>query len=478
MENINSWKDLQWAQIEQTVFRLQLRIYKAATNQEFEKMYKLQKLLISSQSAKYFSVLKVTEGTLDKNILGGDRKVFLSLSEKYKLANHLKLNRKSFPIRKIYVPEAGGSKRALNRLTMEDRAKQMLAYLALCPQWETEFKTRSYGFRTGESALDAVETVFLGLFQKPKWVLNTDISKRFDYINYEYLIEKCHTFPEMRKQIRFWLKTGILEGEENAFPEMEILQGGVIFTLLANIALNGLNKSINNYINNLSVDQLINHQNTTFVRYGDNCVLMHQEKKVLENLKEVILKFLEPIGLELNPRKTRMIHTLNLADGFTFLGFDISQRIKWVKMRKVVKKGELKQTFITLITPSKKDVKQYKLKIREIIRRYRGVTQELLIQKLNPIIKSWALSKRTQASSKTFQALDQYLFTHLWKWAQKRHPKMASDDLKKKYWYQVGNRNWVFGIKKNVELLLELEYHSKIPIQRHFLVNSALYPTR
>jgi RNA-directed DNA polymerase len=52
MENINSWKDIQWKNIEKRVFRLQLRIFKAAANQELEKMYKLQKLLISSKSAK------------------------------------------------------------------------------------------------------------------------------------------------------------------------------------------------------------------------------------------------------------------------------------------------------------------------------------------------------------------------------------------------------------------------------------------
>ena len=43
MANINSWKDIRWETIEETVFRLQLRIYKAATNGELEKMYKLQK---------------------------------------------------------------------------------------------------------------------------------------------------------------------------------------------------------------------------------------------------------------------------------------------------------------------------------------------------------------------------------------------------------------------------------------------------
>ena len=48
----------------------------------------------------------------------------------------------------------------------------MLAYLALCPQWEALFEASSYGFRPGRSVLDAMEDVFLGISKKPKWVLD------------------------------------------------------------------------------------------------------------------------------------------------------------------------------------------------------------------------------------------------------------------------------------------------------------------
>jgi RNA-directed DNA polymerase len=77
----------------------------------------------------------------------------------------------------------------------------MLAYLALCPQWEAQFEAESYGFRPGRSVQDAIEAVFLGISKKPKWVLDADISKCFDELIMNILIEKCNTFPEMRKQI-------------------------------------------------------------------------------------------------------------------------------------------------------------------------------------------------------------------------------------------------------------------------------------
>lgn len=480
MENINSWKDIQWSIIEEKVFRLQLRIYKAAANQELEKMYKLQKLLVSSQSAKYLSVRKVTQDNAGKNTPGVNKKVINSPEERFKLANQLTLNKNSLPIRRTYISKADGSQQSLGIPTIEDHVKQMLAYLALCPQWEAQFEASSYGSRPGRSVLDAVEAIFLGIAKKPKWVLEVNISKCFQLRNHQYLLDKCNTFPEMRKQIRAWLKAGILDEEEYALPEMGTPQGGVILPLLSNIALHGLRDSLDTYINTLRGHRQNNKQALTFARYLNDFILMYPEKEVLKNSIDVIQKFLEPIGVELNSTKTRMTHTLNHTDGsppgFTFLGFDIVQKDKWLKMNATFKKLEYRKTFITLITPSKEEVKRHKLKIREIIQSYRGASQERLIQKLNPIIRKWALSKRTQISSRTFQELDQYLFIHLWKWSRKRHPKMSKYKLKEKYWHQVRTRNWVFGVKKNDEIRFTLQLHSKITINRYVKVKGATSP--
>jgi RNA-directed DNA polymerase len=462
MININSWKDIEWITIEQKVFRLQLRIYKASASQEWEKMYKLQKLLISSKTAKYLAVRNLTQDAANTLIK--------SNIEKLKLVNRLKLDGKSFPIQRTYISKPDGSLRPLVISTIEDRAKQNLAYLALFPQWEAQFEAQSYRFRTEKSILDAIEAVFDSIVNNPKWVLKAEISKCFDQINHNYLIKKCHTFPEMHKQIRVWLKSGILEGDNYTLPEMGNQKSGIISTLLFNIAFHGLFSSIDKYIQKLDGSQSANRQTLTFVRYLDNFVIMHPDKKIVEDLNQVTQEFLEQIGLELNLTKTKIVHTLKeyeSSPGFTFLGFDIVQKFKWTKIQKENTTFKSTQTFITLILPSKEELKRHKLEIRKIIRIYKGASQERLIQKLNPIIKRWALSKHTRIARRTFQALDKYLFLHLWKWANKRHPKILKHKLKNKYWHQVGSQNWVFGVKKNDgNFKIQIQLHSKLSLKR------------
>lgn len=480
MENINSWKDIRWADMEQRVFRLQLRIYKASANDEFEKMYKLQKLLINSSSAKFLAVKRVTQDNAGKKTPGVDKVLITKATDKAELAKQLKLDGKSSPLKRTYILAGPGKERPLGIPTIKDRAKQMLAYLAFCPQWEAKFELSSYGFRPGRSVLDATEAIFAGISKKPKWVLDADIAKCFDQINHDYLLSKCNTYPEMHRQIRSWLKAGILDGKEFAFPEMGTPQGGIISPLLANIAMHGLREKLDDYIYRLGGHRPNNRKTLSYVRYADDLVLMYPDKHILIELKEVTQKFLEPIGLKLHPTKTRIVHTYQASDGspigFTFLGFDIIQKKKWTQMRKATVEKQTKQKFITLITPSKEGIKRHKLKIREIIRRYRGATQERLIQKLNPIIRWWALSKRTQISSSTFQDLDSYVFMHLWKWARKRHQKMSKYKLKEKYWHIVEKQNWVFGVKKKKEVKIRLQAHSKIPIQRHAKVKGTASP--
>jgi RNA-directed DNA polymerase len=117
---------------------------------------------------------------------------------------------------------------------MEDRARQALAKLALEPEWEAKFEPNSYGFRPGRSAKDAIAAIYSDINKMSYYVLDADIEKCFDQINHRRLLDKLNTYLGMRRQIKAWLKSGIIEQDVFYKTESGTPQGGVISPLLAN----------------------------------------------------------------------------------------------------------------------------------------------------------------------------------------------------------------------------------------------------
>lgn len=67
-------------------------------------------------------------------------------------------------------------------------------------------------------------------------MLDADIAKCFDKINHNVLLSKLNTFSTIRRQIRAWLKAGVIDFSEYALREksdntttsMGVPQGGAI----------------------------------------------------------------------------------------------------------------------------------------------------------------------------------------------------------------------------------------------------------
>jgi RNA-directed DNA polymerase len=112
--------------------------------------------------------------------------------------------------------------------------------LALEPEWEAKFEANSYGFRPGRSCHDAIQAIFSEIRLKPKYVLDADIAKCFDCINHQALLKKLNSTPTINRQIKAWLKAGVMD-DGQLFPTEEgTPQGGTLSPLLANIALHGM----------------------------------------------------------------------------------------------------------------------------------------------------------------------------------------------------------------------------------------------
>jgi RNA-directed DNA polymerase len=207
--------------------------------------------------------------------------------------------------------------------------------MALEPEWEAKFEENSYGFRPGRSCHDAIEAIFNSIRFRTKYVLDADISQCFDKINHQKLLNKINTFPVLRRLIRSWLKSGIWEGKKFSETTKGVPQGGVISPLLANIALHGMEECVKQFAETIDYPNFKGYQRNkkekreslSLIRYADDFVILHKDHSVVQSCRELISNWLNDIGLELKPSKTRLTHTLHNVGkekpGFDFLGFNI-----------------------------------------------------------------------------------------------------------------------------------------------------------
>ena len=108
------------------------------------------------------------------------------------------------------------------------------------------------------------------------------------------------------------MENGVFERTKTGTP-----QGGVISPLLANIALHGMEEHIRG-LTGIKTRSKTPH----LIRYADDLIIMHQSLEVIQKCEQAITKWLEPLGLELKPSKTRICHSLlnlgNKMAGFHF----------------------------------------------------------------------------------------------------------------------------------------------------------------
>ena len=246
------WNTILWRKLERSVFKLQRRIYQASNRDDVKAVRKLQRLLINSWSAKCLVVRRVTQDNQGRKTAGIDGIKTLSPSERLNLVKRLKPGNKAKPTRRVWIPKPGSEeKRPLGIPTMDDRALQALIKLALEPEWEAKFEPNSYGFRPGRSCHDAIEAIFSSIRMRPKYVLDADIAKCFDRIDHQALLKKLKTSPLIARQIRAWLKSGVMDNIKYFYTNEGTPQGGVLSPLLANIALHGMEERVKQYADTL-----------------------------------------------------------------------------------------------------------------------------------------------------------------------------------------------------------------------------------
>jgi len=120
---------------------------------------------------------------------------------------------------------------------------QALHLLALNPIAETTGDPNSYGFRPERSTADAIGQCFITLGKKrsPQWILEGDIKSCFDKISHAWLLANI---PMDKTILSKWLKAGYMEKHVFYDTDEGTPQGGIISPVLANMALDGLEKRL------------------------------------------------------------------------------------------------------------------------------------------------------------------------------------------------------------------------------------------
>jgi len=207
-------------------------------------------------------------------------------------------------------------------------------------------------------------------------------------------------------------------------------QGGVLSPLLANVALDGMERLFEaegpDGRPKAPSHRKGTNKGVSVIRYADDFVITAPTREVLETYARPRMgKFLKQRGLALNEGKTRIIH---IREGFNFLGFHIR------------KFGSREEKLLTV--PQKEKVLKHVRAIRSYLDAHKQTPAGKVIKELNPVIRGWANYYRHSVAKDVFSKVRHVQWRMLWIWAKRRHPNKSSKWVKARYFRNDGY--WTF----------------------------------
>jgi len=350
IQDIDKWNKLPWNKFQQILFRLQTRLYKARKTENLRLVRKIQKLILSSKSAKYLAIkqiLKLNQKQLKRN------KIFLqkitNLCQFADLINLKDWNPQ--PLKRQWIYKLDGTKHYFTVPTIYDTICQHWITYAVEPECEAYFNENHYGFRPGKTYYNVQKIIYNKLktfhnLNKEYKILEINLEKCFDKISHKIIMQRIN-LPRWAK-IKIWksLKAGIII----EYPMVEKTHAKFP-SVLANLLLHDFE--------NLGEG----------LRYADHCIFLITPNFNLMEFQLKINQFLTQRGLSLKTKQTKLV---TITEGFEFMGFKFS----------ILPSGKFNSV------PTTKNYQNLKNKIKNIIRDKRFTLEERL-KNINLIVRIW-----------------------------------------------------------------------------------------
>lgn len=310
------------------------------------------------------------------------------------------------PVRRKEIPKPDGGVRKLGIPTVVDRIIQQAIAQQLQPIYEPLFSDASYGYRPKRSGQQAVRQVKKYAEQGYTYAVEVDLSKYFDTLNHELLMELLRKQIQDKRVtglIKKYLKAGVMENGVITRTREGSPQGGPLSPLLANIYLN-------------EFDQEMAKRGVKVVRYADDIVVVTKSRRAAEHMLESCRKVLEgKLKLTMNLQKSRVVSLFSNRD-FKFLGCCLGKNGRGIYIR--VHRNSLQKA---------------KQKLRELTNRSQGRNVRAVMAKVKEFIRGWIGYFYIADMKRILQSWDKWLRRRIrmYIWKQWKKPRTRVQNLKK-----------------------------------------------